>query len=153
MVIRNLVYRTRFIMALLSEGAQYKRRPSIKIEPFEDYVDTVMLVYDFKGPADRPIRLIGDKNRVLLPIVTALSFYEFLKFAYNGIVNNNLHRLYLCDLVSLDRMFASEHGNPKWFEISDFSEIGDRSLFPKICTWSSGYQFMFDLSVSALACD
>lgn len=99
MIIWNLTYLTRLVMALLKEQLKCGKRISDESEPFEDYIESVRLVYDFKGPDDRPIRLITDKNRILLPIVTVLSFYEFLKFVYNGVFDNNLHRLYLCDLV------------------------------------------------------
>lgn len=107
MTIVNLVYRTRFIMALLREGMLPRRRSVAKTEILEDYIDTVLLVYDFKGPTNLPIRLIGNKNRVLLPIVTVLSFCEFLKYAYNGIYDNTLHRLYLCGLVSIDLLLPA----------------------------------------------
>ena len=108
----NLAYMTRLTMALLKERIMCSKRTATETERFENYIDSVHLVYDFKGPADRPIRLITDKNRILLPIVCLLSFYEFLKFIYNGVADNDLHRLYLCDLVRLEPVLEIQIRNP-----------------------------------------
>lgn len=67
---------------------------------FEDYIDTVRLVYDFKGPADQPIRYISDKNRIRISVIAVLCVYECSKTLYSAISDNTLHRLYLSDLVS-----------------------------------------------------
>ena len=72
-----------------------------KLIKFEDYIDTVWLVFDFKGPPDQPIRYISDKNRNRLQVMTILYAYEFIKLLYHAIWDNDLHRLYLCDLVSI----------------------------------------------------
>lgn len=68
-------------------------------------IDTIFLVYSFKGSPSQPIQLISDKNRILLPLVSILSAYEGLKSIYHGIINNHMHRLYLCDLVRIQFEF------------------------------------------------
>lgn len=72
---------------------------------FENYIDTVYLVYDFKGPSDQPIRFISKKNQILIYIISIISLYEFSKFVYNGIADNFIHRLYLCDVVKFAFVF------------------------------------------------
>ena len=81
-----------------NEMMQFNRKPKELIK-FKDYIDTVYLVYDFNGTDNQLIRYISDKNRILLPVITILSFYEFLKITYHAIVDSFIARLYLCDLV------------------------------------------------------
>lgn len=65
---------------------------------FEDYIDTVWLMYDFKGQ-DQPISLINDKKLFRLIFIVFLCVIELMKFLYHGIVDSFVVRLYLCDVI------------------------------------------------------
>lgn len=64
---------------------------------FVDYINSTYLIYSFKP--GREIRVFDARKRTFFACLSIVSTYEMVKFITNGILNDNLIRLYIGDFI------------------------------------------------------